>query len=452
MASGSFFLVLALIAIVLAYQTYREWSRSKWLLAMIKKDKALVDDKDAFLQLAAHYLRTPIAIVGSSVDLMEHVFHFDTNLTNRLIAIASNLREKSEQILARTNESPNIDKITAEDEKAFKLRILRSPIFWLPITLSVVLTLTVNWVITSLGGQNLNTGFIVGQMLSIILAAIILYTAVREFTMYHEKEIKLEDYRIKSRALDNIKNQFIADVYDDLSYDVAKLAAHDMQAIDNEVVRTSLVDATTRLNKLIERFATLINVQKGNLELSQFSLDSLINDAIRELALNMPNQPADTIHTSLHQDKRLLLKVIETILTTMSGKGSAKDFKFKTSTTHNGSIKLEISGKTKFALLSTSGNLFSGELAATDIEHYSYNEPEAPNHINASYTLDADNANANNQNENNDDANTANNLDIYLSKLIVNRLGGKLSIKQSGERAVVGLVVPVGNTPNITSV
>ena len=443
-ASGSFFLVLALIAIVLAYQAYREWSRSKWLLAMIKKDKALVEDKDAFLQLAAHYLRTPIAIVGSSVDLMKYVFSSNPDLTNRLIAIASNLREKSEQILARTNESPNIDKITAEDEKAFKLRILRSPIFWLPITLSVVLTLAVNLVITSLGGQNLNTGFIVGQMLSIILAAIILYTAVREFTMYREKEIKLEDYRIKSRALDNIKNQFIADVYDDLSYDVAELATHDIQSIDNETIRNSLVDATTRLNKLIERFATLINVQKGNLELSQFSLDSLINDAINELALNMPNQPADMIPTSLHQDKRLLLKVIETILTTMSGKGSVKDFKFKASTTHNGSIKLEISGKTKFALLSTSGNLFSGELAATDIEHYNYNEPaDNPGHVNADYTVDADNANAKNPGENNDDANTANNLDIYLSKLIVNRLGGKLSIKQYGERAVVGLVVPV---------
>ena len=262
--------------------------------------------------------------------------------------------------------------------------------------------------------------------------------------MYHEKEIKLEDYRIKSRALDNIKNQFIADVYDDLSYDVAELATHDIQSIDNETIRNSLVDATTRLNKLIERFATLINVQKGNLELSQFSLDSLINDAINELALNMPNQPADMIPTSLHQDKRLLLKVIETILTTMSGKGSVKDFKFKASTTHNGSIKLEISGKTKFALLSTSGNLFRGELAATDIEHYNYNEPaDNPGHVNADYTVDADNANAKNPGENNDDANTANNLDIYLSKLIVNRLGGKLSIKQYGERAVVGLVVPV---------
>jgi signal transduction histidine kinase len=426
---------------------------------MIKKDKALVEDKDAFLQLAAHYLRTPIAIVGSSVDLLTHAFNYDTNLANKLIAIATNLREKSEQILARTNESPNVDKITAEDENAFKRRILRSPIFWLPITLSVVLTLLVNWVVTSLGGQDLDTGFIIGQMLSIILAGIVLYTAVREFTMYHEKEVKLEEYRVKARALDNIKNQFIADVYQDLSYDVAELATHDMQTIQNDIVRNSLVDASTRLGKLIERFATLLSVQKGNLELSQFSLDSLINQAIAELSLDMPNQPSVTIPTSLHQDKRMLLKVIETILTTMSGKGSVKDFRFKATTTHNGSLKLEISGHTKYKLLSTSGNLFSASLAATDIQHYNYDEPTPvsttidatsstdtmnnTNTINANYTTDADNANANNPNENNDDANTANNLDIYLSKLIVNRLGGKLSIKQTGEKAVVGLVVPV---------
>ncbi|MDP3371276.1 MAG: hypothetical protein Q8S21_00035 [Candidatus Paracaedibacteraceae bacterium] len=458
-ASSSFFMVMAIIAIVLVYQAYREWRRSKWLLAMIKKDKALVEDKDAFLQLAAHYLRTPIAIVGSSVDLLTHAFNYDANLANKLIAIATNLREKSEQILARTNESPNVDKITAEDENAFKRRILRSPIFWLPITLSVVLTLLVNWVVTSLGGQDLDTGFIIGQMLSIILAGIVLYTAVREFTMYHEKEVRLEEYRVKARALDNIKNQFIADVYQDLSYDVAELATHDMQTIQNDIVRNSLVDASTRLGKLIERFATLLSVQKGNLELSQFSLDSLINQAIAELSLDMPNQPSVTIPTSLHQDKRMLLKVIETILTTMSGKGSVKDFRFKATTTHNGSLKLEISGHTKYKLLSTSGNLFSASLAATDIQHYNYDEPTPvsttidatsstgtmnnANTINANYTADADNANANNPNENNDDANTANNLDIYLSKLIVNRLGGKLSIKQTGEKAVVGLVVPV---------
>lgn len=282
---------IVFMAILLIYQAYKEVKQARFLLAIIKKDRQTVEDKESFLSLASHYLRTPVTLISSAVDMLTTMGK-GTNaaLIASLMDVSSSLKTKIENILTNTKESKNLSNVEAEDIKVARLKTFTSPIFWLPVILSIVLTILVNWAITKYGHQTLNGTLIINQVLMIVVGFVLLYTGVRLLTMRRARKEALERSRLKILALDQAKMDFINLTYHSLTNDILHMSGLNLAGITNEFLKNTLKEGTIRLSNLVSRFATLSSLaetapRKDLIKLGQL-IDQTMYDLSKELDTN----------------------------------------------------------------------------------------------------------------------------------------------------------------------
>jgi len=416
--SGALASVIGLIIVALIYQAYKEWRQAQWLLAIIKRDQQTVADKDAFLNLAAHYLRTPMSLIDSGASILQRLQSDEP--TRRMAAalqgISNGMRAKIESILAQTANAQNLETITAPTTGEARTKILLSPIFWVPVILSIVLSLVANWMIGAVGGRTVAGQQVMQQFFIIVLAGILLYTAVRLVTMRRERNKKLEESREKVRVLNAARMNFVQQTYQELSDDVLHLSAQDTSRVQNEAVRNAVNEGTSRLKELVSRFAILSSVRPEYVHAKQFNMHELVDDALRDLSeksrssLRINNKIAEL---ELIQDEHFLAKVMSTILESVSGDSKLHDVNIEGYQSKSGTTTVTLKSQ------------FTGALGAPGEELFSIYSDEGNE---AAATYDA--------------ADGTRRLDLYLDRMIMSQLGGEIKTQRTRNSFEVQLTMP----------
>lgn len=415
--AGGILFGLIIVAVVLLYQIYKEYRQAKWLLGLVKKNNQLVDDKDAFLMLASHHLRTPISLIDASLSIFP-VGRLDRTLVDNVKASLSNLSKKADLIIDKINTSPKLGQITVKSPKVAQRRILLSPVFWLPVILSVVLTLILNWAIMRFGGQSIGGIQIVNQLALIIAGILIIYISIRSLVIQRERRQLIKDLDVKADSLNSARNYYVQAVQASLTDDVVRLSAYN-QEITQYIGGTgqeTFSDGVDRLEKLISRFATLSSLDQSLIRKDVFEFGSLVDQAVKESSREIDTSGLvvenHTKDLKLHQDKRLLGKVFETIIASMTLRGRSSKLTIKatkksnaTNLTVTSPISSELPAENLFSIYSRSDN----ELAGTSID---------PN--------DQD----------------MQRLDLYMDRIIMNSLGGDIKAIRSNDLTKVTLTVP----------
>ncbi|MFT9116351.1 MAG: IPT/TIG domain-containing protein [Sporolactobacillus sp.] len=410
---------IVFMAILLIYQAYKEVKQARYLLAIIKKDRQTVEDKESFLSLASHYLRTPVTLISSAVDMLTTMGK-GTNaaLIASLMDISSSLKTKIENILTNTKESKNLSSVEAEDIKVAKIKTFTSPIFWLPVILSIVLTILVNWAITKYGHQTLNGTLIINQVLMIVAGFILLYTGVRLLTMRRARKEALERSRAMILSLDQAKMDFINLTYHSLTNDILHMSGLNLAGITNEFLKNTLKEGTIRLSNLVSRFATLSSLaetapRKDLIKLGQL-IDQTMYDLAKEIDTNTIRVNNLAYDMSLTNDRHLLGNVLKTVIGSMATKDNIVGNNNTTSPTTNPTL-LTINGnrdlKNKETHITINGPLTKDKPAENLFSVYSTSTNEQ-----AGTATDDSNLNR---------------LDLYLDRMIVNRLGGDITATKS---------------------
>ena len=418
--SGAFASVIGLIIVALIYQAYREWRQAQWLLAVIKRDQQTVADKDAFLRLAAHYLRTPMSLIDSGASLLQRLQGDESSrlLAAALEGISHSMRGKIELILGQTLDANELTTITAQTTGQARLKIAASPIFWAPVIASVLLTVVANTIIVTYGGQMLAGQQVLQQFFILAFAGIVLYMAARFVAMRRERTEKLKASQSKIRILNTAKMAFVQRTYEGLSDDVLHLSGYDVSSVQNDVVRQAIDDGATRLKELVSRFAVLSSIRPEYIRSKPFSVEELVSESLREVpdairtSLRIDNKASDL---RLVQDERFLGKVITTIFETISSDTSLN------SVTIEGAKKK--SGVTTLTLTSQ----LNGALGAPGEELFSIYSSEG-NEEAATYSSDE----------------SKHRLDLYLDRMIMSQLGGDIKTRHSDRSFQVQLTIPSG--------
>ncbi len=277
--------LLVVIALVLAYQMYREWRHARFLLAVIRRDNETLANKDAFLQLASHHLRTPLTLLSSSSELLNmNPAEAVKQINQQLAGVITGLKAKAEDILARTSTSEEIAVVaTTPDEASARRNVYRSPVFWVPVILTAVLTIAANWAVQAFGGQTIAGSTVAGQVTLLLLGGMILYTVARLLVQRRQQSQALERSRAKTKALNDVKVNFARQVGRDLTDDILHVNAYIQQLapLTDATSQNLLKEGVERLERLVSRFTLLNTVYANTTHQDVVDMQKTVDEALQ---------------------------------------------------------------------------------------------------------------------------------------------------------------------------
>ncbi|HVV67086.1 MAG TPA: IPT/TIG domain-containing protein [Candidatus Saccharimonadales bacterium] len=419
--SNLLFMVLVGIAVLLLWQAYKEFKQARWLLAVLDKERRTAEDKDNFLALCAHYLRTPITIISSSGELLASTLPLAYAPTVQSLSdIAKSLQTKVEQILKATEQNRDIQAIESPDMHGSTFKIYASPIFWMPIILSIVLTILINLAATAIGEQSVRVVVLAEELIVGLAAVVLLYVAARTLAIRRRRRELLAELLQERARLDRAKNEFASATYDALATDLYHLEKLQQMLPANEKVTQMLVNGTERLQTLLDKLQLLSTIDSTQLQTFSFSLTDSINQALAPLSEQITAKRLTMIRNDapvqLQQDGKLFGRVIASVLNNAVG-FSNSDGKIEIAAAQNtGTVTIAVRDTGPgFAI--NPAELFEAFKRADDALNFNHDGMG---------------------------------LDLYLDRLIMRHLGGTITAQNrqtGGAEVTITLPVQAGSPP-----
>lgn len=306
------------IAGVFIQQMYAEIASARWLLFIIGRDKQIAYEKMSFLQLSAHFLRTPSAIISGVSDVIKYMPEITLELKSSLANLTSQIKQTVEDILRQVG-------MTIESEEPYegkviisKKKIFGSPAFWFPVIGSIVMTIVLNVLIATVGGQTLSAGVLSEQVLVLAAIIVILYAVIRQRRLRSLRRAALQDMLGRRKALDEAKNVFIRETHDKLIKNVLDLIKIHQALPAGVSISDNLRDGVSRLHQIVEKFAVLSKVESTQIKSEVASTNQLIDNAFvgatNKISKKQLNVKRSGQEINISQDQSLLTFVVASVL------------------------------------------------------------------------------------------------------------------------------------------
>ena len=301
----------ASLGIFLVRESYKEWARIRRLRSVLKREQQLATDKNTFLSLASHYLRTPITILDAAASMVP--------ASATLQLVTATLRKKADALL-ESGATTSLAEIQSPDIKKATRSAFKSIYFWIPIALSIALTIAVTALLGAAAhGVAFDNTVVYAAIIAVAIGLIIGFGAR---TLYINNEVALAKQAMKlHRAqLFSAQTQFILAMQDDLSNEIAGLhVTLASRAVIPANVKALINDATERLEALVSKLTVIAQINGMSTHAETFTPHTLIQSAIQkqqaaitEKNLMVTQRFGDNGKVS--QDQRMLRYVTGTVL------------------------------------------------------------------------------------------------------------------------------------------
>lgn len=394
----------AVIVVLLLRESYKEWARIRRMRAILKREARLAADKDTFLSLSSHYLRTPLTI-------LEAVAQSVPGLKDNLGVLVASMRNKANTILASSGDA-KLAEITDPDIARATRSAYSSPFFWLPIILSVALTGAVMALIAAASYATLDTVTVDAVIIGI---AILLAVFFAGRVIYINREIGRMDALFKRhrQQLFDAKNSFITETQAALDQDLSTVRQLLATSEIPTAYQTPLQEGLAGLDDLITKLRLAARIDGVVANPQRFSMKHLAESA---LSYYRPSIAAKKLRVitrgqtdlAVNQDEQLLGYVTSTLL------DNAIKYSDSSSTIE---VAAETSGKENIISIS---NHTSRDDVPTEGIFEAFNRAETHDDL----------------------ATNGTGLSLYLDKLIMEHIGGDISAKASGRGFTVRISFP----------
>jgi signal transduction histidine kinase len=267
------------VAVLFLKQIYNEVRRIHRLLAALRREHRLSLDKTDFLRLAAHFLRTPITGIKGAAEVIK-AQPAAAAIGERLSNLASSLHRETEMVIEQTETDKELQDIQEPNITQTELKAFVSPFFWMPVVLSIVLTLLANRLLQALGNEHITGSTVLLQLSAGIAAAVVLYFVLRSHGRKQQEAAALEHMLAERVELDDAKNRFIQNAYEVLSADTRRLADQENYLDDGQPMAKILKDSTGQLETLLEKFRQVATIKSVELYPAEFTPQQLATEAL----------------------------------------------------------------------------------------------------------------------------------------------------------------------------
>lgn len=312
------FLMVVILALIPILQSIREALFVRQIVFILQRERNLAEEKDNFVTLASHYLRTPLTLMNGGLDMIVAQNELTAEQTAPLKLELTSLDAQIRSILQDVDANTALKDISAPGEQPAQQSVWRSGWFWGPIICSVILTVIANFLLVIVGQKGIG---ILHTFFHFIVAAIaftILYLGVRNLHLQRklreEKQLLIRHEEIIDEARNNFISEATLTLRDSLErIEKARLVINDAPSVNY------FDEGYVRIESILQKFLLLSQIQAGvdrDMEAVDIheAVDNLIvayNAAISAKRLTVTNETSPTF---IRQNRLLFNFVLSSVL------------------------------------------------------------------------------------------------------------------------------------------
>ena len=312
------FVIVTIVALIPILQAVREAIFVRQLVTLLKRERDIAEQKDNFMSLASHYLRTPLTLMKSGLETIVSLNELPAETVQPLNLQLTSLDSNIKQILANVEQNSALSSIKQPTANTAIPSVWRSGWFWGPIIASIILAAVANFLLVIVGEKTIVASNTFFQFLVAAVSFFILYLGVRNLHLQRKLHEENQLLVTHEKTIDEARNTFISETTVTLR-DGLEPIEKTRSIIDNAPSAKYFDEGYGRMASILERFLLLGHVQTGaerNLEVFELreAIDQLLvtyHEAISAKRIVVTNGASTTF---IKQDHLLFNFVLGSVL------------------------------------------------------------------------------------------------------------------------------------------
>jgi signal transduction histidine kinase len=253
--------VLAISAGIMFLQAIREMLATRSLLLLLKREKNIAEQKDNFIALASHYLRTPLTLMLNGLDTIVALKELTDTKVQPIKSVLSTMDSDIKVILTDIEGDQALKEIqTPGVETHTHDHPLRSVYVWIPLVSSLLLTWLANFLLGVVADVDLGVANLLFQVIVLVAVSIAFYTAYRNHTIRRRERLRQQTLVTHERSIDAARNAFISRSTGVLQRGLTDLY-NQRHVLDAAPSARFFDEGYLRFNGILEKFLLLGKIQ-----------------------------------------------------------------------------------------------------------------------------------------------------------------------------------------------
>jgi two-component system, OmpR family, sensor histidine kinase CiaH len=237
----------------LAYQALQEQSLLEALAAKLKRERALLEQKQNFVRLSSHYLRTPLTLINTGIESMA-AQKADKATINRLNQAGQRLSLGVNGLLEQ-----GVPKTAATAAAPAKLPNASLYLYGSLAGAFIIICIAV-YLLGHLNLANFKTGSLAG--VAVLLVVVTAYSARRSRTDRQQLKKHFEELLAQQRALEKQRNDLVRGALENLSNPLAELKTA-LKPLAGQPMAKATLEGTKNFEAVLGKFIILTSLEAG---------------------------------------------------------------------------------------------------------------------------------------------------------------------------------------------
>lgn len=283
--ASPFILIILLLAVIASflYQTSRELKHNRVVNERLTFASLLATEKNNFLQLISHYLRTPLTVLSGGIEMAKTDTPPDTYKV--LAQSAENLSSTTEALLEKVENEPELKALdTTPIYKVPRKDVMRNKYFAIP---AIILAITLGFFYLFfgvIGGVRTTPVNFATQILGLGLTIQLLYGTVHNNLMIKRENARMVALIGFEKRLDAMRSEFIREAQYSIGFSLQKIQELTTK-VPNEQYRNYIMKGVNQYNELLRSFRLVTQLENSKVTgvVKPVHVNNAIGDAVKEL-------------------------------------------------------------------------------------------------------------------------------------------------------------------------
>lgn len=284
-------IILAMILLLTYLQARQEVYHTRRLITLAQRDETLASNKTTLVQLASHYLRTPVTLLSGGLELGESLKEITPEAAQAIKQTLNPLKASIESSLQRVSTLADPILPKSDTPTTITWRFWVKPQFLGPIVLTSLVLAVYQWLATDGRSAGLAVVQTITQIAILAGIGIALMLWLRRRQINKTENIRYQEYQERQMTVDAARNQLITGVSQSLA-DTVNLLKIQSANLNPQAKSTRQINAgIQRLGHVASQFNLAAQLQSGHAAdpLVDTPLQPLVAESVSPFQVAYPN-------------------------------------------------------------------------------------------------------------------------------------------------------------------